>query len=173
MLKYNATLKPYARRLRGEMTDAEQKLWSRLRRRQIGSVQFYRQKPLGGYIVDFYAPAIRLVVEVDGSQHQLDKEGLKEILKSPLTPIFQRGVSSMSVTALTKGRILYVCHFSFRIGKSSMPATHFCQSGKPSMSAILHFCKSGNRSISALSPLCKRGAGGGALQGYLHNNVRI
>ena len=73
MLKYNATLKTFARRLRGDMTDAEQKLWSRLRRRQIGSVQFYRQKPLGGYIVDFYAPAIRLVVEVDGSQHQLDK----------------------------------------------------------------------------------------------------
>jgi very-short-patch-repair endonuclease len=32
-------------------------------------VQFYRQKPLGRYIVDFYAPSVRLVVEVDGSQH--------------------------------------------------------------------------------------------------------
>ena len=73
MLKYNATLRPLARRLRGGMTDAEQKLWSRLRRKQIGNVQFYRQKPLGGYIVDFYAPAMRLVVEVDGSQHQLEK----------------------------------------------------------------------------------------------------
>jgi very-short-patch-repair endonuclease len=73
LLKYNATLKTYDRRLRGEMTDAEQKLWSRLRRKQIGNVQFYRQKPLGVYIVDFYAPALRLVVEVDGSQHQLEK----------------------------------------------------------------------------------------------------
>ena len=32
-------------------------------------VQFYRQKPVGNYIADFYAPAARLVVEVDGSQH--------------------------------------------------------------------------------------------------------
>ena len=33
-------------------------------------VQFYRQKSIGSYVVDFYAPAARLVVEVDGSQHQ-------------------------------------------------------------------------------------------------------
>lgn len=32
-------------------------------------VQFYRQKPIGYYIADFYAPAARLIVEVDGSQH--------------------------------------------------------------------------------------------------------
>jgi very-short-patch-repair endonuclease len=32
-------------------------------------VQFYRQKPIGNYIVDFYAPAAQLVVEIDGSQH--------------------------------------------------------------------------------------------------------
>ena len=32
-------------------------------------VQFYRQKPIGDYIVDFYAPKAKLVVEVDGSQH--------------------------------------------------------------------------------------------------------
>jgi very-short-patch-repair endonuclease len=44
-------------------------LWARLRRKQILRVQFYRQKPIGNYIVDFYAPAARLVVEVDGSQH--------------------------------------------------------------------------------------------------------
>ena len=51
------------------MTDAEQKLWFRLRRKQVNGWQFYRQKPLGPYIVDFYCPAARLVVEVDGSQH--------------------------------------------------------------------------------------------------------
>jgi len=53
------------------MTDAEQVLWQRLRRKQIFGVQFYRQKPLLEYIVDFYCPAARLVVEVDGSQHAL------------------------------------------------------------------------------------------------------
>lgn len=51
------------------LTDAEQRLWGRLRRKQILGVQFYRQKPIGNYITDFYAPAARLVVEVDGSQH--------------------------------------------------------------------------------------------------------
>ena len=44
-------------------------MWSRLRNKQIGGVQFYRQKPIGSYVVDFYAPKLKLVVEVDGSQH--------------------------------------------------------------------------------------------------------
>ena len=51
------------------MTDAERRLWACLRRKQVESVQFYRQRPIGSYIVDFYAPGARLVVEVDGSQH--------------------------------------------------------------------------------------------------------
>ena len=44
-------------------------LWYRLRRKQILGVQFYRQKPIGNYIADFYAPAVKLVVELDGAQH--------------------------------------------------------------------------------------------------------
>jgi very-short-patch-repair endonuclease len=40
-----------------------------LRRKQISGIQFYRQKPIENYIVDFYAPAARLVIEVDGSHH--------------------------------------------------------------------------------------------------------
>ena len=51
------------------MTDSERSLWSRLRGNQISGVQFYRQKPLGSYIVDFYASKAKIVVEVDGSQH--------------------------------------------------------------------------------------------------------
>jgi len=73
MLKYNRHLKYKARRLRVELTDSESLLWSRLRRRQLLGVQFYRQKPVGSYIVDFYAPRARLVIEVDGSQH-LDRD---------------------------------------------------------------------------------------------------
>lgn len=69
MLKYNTSLKQPARKLRTDMTDAERLLWSRLRGKQILGVQFYRQKPLGPYLVDFHAPAAKLVVEVDGSQH--------------------------------------------------------------------------------------------------------
>jgi very-short-patch-repair endonuclease len=69
MLPYDQRLKGRARSLRANLTNAEQCLWARLRRKQILGVQFYRQKPIGNYIADFYAPAARLVVEVDGSQH--------------------------------------------------------------------------------------------------------
>jgi very-short-patch-repair endonuclease len=69
MLKYDTNLKQLARKLRTDMTDAERLLWSRLRGKQVLGVQFYRQKPIGPYIVDFHAPASRLVIEVDGSQH--------------------------------------------------------------------------------------------------------
>jgi very-short-patch-repair endonuclease len=69
MLKYNCNNKSKARALRSHMTDAEQLLWARLRRKQVLGISFYRQKPIGEYIVDFHAPAAKLVVEVDGSQH--------------------------------------------------------------------------------------------------------
>ena len=51
------------------MTDAEQALWYKVRRKQIQGMQFYRQKPLLSFIVDFYCPAAKLVIELDGSQH--------------------------------------------------------------------------------------------------------
>ena len=69
MLGYRKRLKPLARTLRSNMTDAEQLLWSRLRRKQLKGLQFYRQKPLGGFIVDFYCHSAKLVIELVGSQH--------------------------------------------------------------------------------------------------------
>ena len=69
MLLYNRQLKTKARSLRTNPTDAELHLWYRLRRKQILGVQFYRQKPIGNSIADFYAPAVKLVVELDGAQH--------------------------------------------------------------------------------------------------------
>jgi very-short-patch-repair endonuclease len=69
MLRYNKDLKSKARQLRKHMTDSEIILWSRLRGKQIRRVQFYRQKPIGEYIVDFYGPRAKIVVEIDGSQH--------------------------------------------------------------------------------------------------------
>jgi very-short-patch-repair endonuclease len=69
MLRYSANLKNLARDLRRNLTDSEQVLWHRLRGKQILGIHFYRQKPIGQYIVDFFAPRVKLVVEVDGSQH--------------------------------------------------------------------------------------------------------
>ena len=75
MQPYNKNLKQLSRDLRNNMTDAELLLWSKLRRKQILGLQFYRQKPVLNYIVDFYCPAINLVIECDGGQHYTD-EGL-------------------------------------------------------------------------------------------------
>ena len=56
------------------MTDAERKLWRHIRRKQIEGLQFYRQRPIGNYIVDFYCPDAGVVIEVDGGQHYAGKE---------------------------------------------------------------------------------------------------
>ena len=69
MEPYNRELKMRSRELRSSMTDAEIRLWSKLRRKQVHSFQFCRQKPIGNFIVDFYCPKARLVIEVDGGQH--------------------------------------------------------------------------------------------------------
>lgn len=76
MLKYNSNLKQNARRLRTTLTDSEQALWSRLRRKQICGIQFYRQKPIGGYIVDFYSFKAKIGIEIDGSQH-IELQGIE------------------------------------------------------------------------------------------------
>ena len=78
MLKYNAHLKDKARQLRKNLTDSEAALWSRLRNKQLLGIQFYRQKPIGEHIVDFFAPRANLVVEVDGSQHLGGDHALKD-----------------------------------------------------------------------------------------------
>ena len=69
MKRYDPKLKETSRLLRSSMTDAEQALWQRIRHKHIQGVQFYRQKPLSAFVVDFYCPAAKLVIELDGSQH--------------------------------------------------------------------------------------------------------
>jgi very-short-patch-repair endonuclease len=69
MLTYSKIVKPLARELRNNQTDAEVLLWSRIRRKQILGVQFNRQKPIDRYIVDFYSTSTKLVIELDGIQH--------------------------------------------------------------------------------------------------------
>ena len=55
------------------MTNAERHLWAKIRMKQLKEYQFYRQKPIGDYIVDFFCPRAKLVIEVDGSQHFSDE----------------------------------------------------------------------------------------------------
>ena len=61
---YQKRMKQYQRGY-ATMSDAEHQLWRKLRGKQILGVQFYRQKPLGDYIVDFYAYKVGLGIEVD------------------------------------------------------------------------------------------------------------
>jgi very-short-patch-repair endonuclease len=58
-----------ARGLRQRQTVAEKTLWARLRNRQLEGVKFRRQQPIGHYVVDFASFENRIVVEIDGGQH--------------------------------------------------------------------------------------------------------
>ena len=58
-----------ARELRKRQTDAERALWSELRNKQIEGVKFRRQQPIGPYIVDFVSLERKLIIEIDGGQH--------------------------------------------------------------------------------------------------------
>ena len=69
-MAYEPTLsRDTARTLRANATEAEQKLWSRLRKRQLHGFQFRRQYSIGPYFADFFCLKAKLVIEVDGSQH--------------------------------------------------------------------------------------------------------
>jgi very-short-patch-repair endonuclease len=70
---YNGNLIKHSQNLRCRPTDAERKLWSKLRLKQLLGYQFYRQRVIGNYIVDFCSPKLKLIIEVDGSQHYTDK----------------------------------------------------------------------------------------------------
>jgi very-short-patch-repair endonuclease len=60
----------FARQLRKTMTDAETRLWHELRAKRFESYKFRRQVPIGKYIADFACLTHKLIVEVDGSQHE-------------------------------------------------------------------------------------------------------
>ena len=63
-----------SRSLRRDSTDAEKKLWRKLRARQLAGAKFRRQHPLGPYILDFYCAEARLAIELDGGQHAFEEQ---------------------------------------------------------------------------------------------------
>jgi very-short-patch-repair endonuclease len=73
MLLYNTKLKKYSQELRKNMTETEKLVWSTVRGRQVEGLQFYRQRIIGNYIVDFYCPRVNLIIEIDGGQHYTDE----------------------------------------------------------------------------------------------------
>ncbi len=63
-----------ARSLRKSETDAERKIWQQLRSRNLNGAKFRRQHPEGQYIVDFICINEKLIIELDGSQHQRQQD---------------------------------------------------------------------------------------------------
>ena len=73
----NPDLKPFAQKLRREMTKEERHLWYDFLKGL--PITFNRQKVIGPYIVDFYCAQFKIVVELDGSQHYEDEGKAKDI----------------------------------------------------------------------------------------------
>lgn len=71
--KMTPNLTKCAKHLRRNSTQAEALLWSRLRARQVESTKFRRQQPIENFIVDFVSFEKRIVIELDGGQHAVDK----------------------------------------------------------------------------------------------------
>jgi very-short-patch-repair endonuclease len=67
---YNKNLKEFARELRTEtVSKAEKLLWKAILSRKQTGERFLRQRPIDNFIVDFFAPALGLIIEIDGSSH--------------------------------------------------------------------------------------------------------
>ena len=71
-----------ARQLRRDSTEAERKLWSKLNSLQLGGVKFRRQHPIGPYIVDFVSLDSKLVIEIDGGQHNYSSVEKRDELRT-------------------------------------------------------------------------------------------
>ena len=75
-------LKPFRKELRNHSTSAEATLWTYLQKSQLENRKFRRQHSLGNFIADFYSPAEKLVVELDGEQHYhepgMERDRIKE-----------------------------------------------------------------------------------------------
>lgn len=83
----------FARDLRQKFTDAEKALWMKLRNRQLEGVKFRRQQPIGSHIVDFVSFERKLIIEIDGGQH--NEERTKERDEERTMRLEERGYRLM------------------------------------------------------------------------------
>jgi very-short-patch-repair endonuclease len=70
----DSTPKNFVRALRRNQTEAEKRLWRKLRSREFQGVKFRRQQPLGPYVADFCSFQNKVIIELDGGQHALTNE---------------------------------------------------------------------------------------------------
>ena len=69
-MRASTHMRDRAKELRRAMTVSEQRLWNWLRNRTFDGFKFRRQVPVGPYVLDFYCPALKLAIEVDGRYHE-------------------------------------------------------------------------------------------------------
>ena len=74
---YNPRLKQIARKLRKDMTLSEILLWNEIKGKKVLGYDFHRQKPIDEYVVDFYCPRLKLVLEIDSDSHDGKEESDK------------------------------------------------------------------------------------------------
>jgi very-short-patch-repair endonuclease len=101
---YSPEMSDVAQRLRKSATSAERRLWEVVRDRRCG-YRIYRQVPAGQYVVDFYCPAVRLAIEVDGPIHDLPEVQQRDVTRE-LALINDLG---MTILRLSNDEVL---HFS-------------------------------------------------------------
>jgi very-short-patch-repair endonuclease len=92
-VRFNRTIAKtsWARRLRQNAPEAEARLWYYLRNRHLG-VDFRRHHPAGRYVLDFYCPALRLAIEVDGGQYASTRVAKRDQMRTRW--LAERGVTS-------------------------------------------------------------------------------
>jgi 5-methyltetrahydrofolate--homocysteine methyltransferase len=78
----NSSVTEAAKRLRQKQTEAERKLWFKLRDNQVCGNKFRRQEPIGTYIVDFVNFEKKLIVEVDGSSHNTKNVKMNDVYRT-------------------------------------------------------------------------------------------
>ncbi len=75
-------LKPHRKLLRQKATLAEQMLWEEVRKKKICDLRFHRQFSIGSYVIDFYCPAVKLAIELDGGYHSTIDQTVYDVQRS-------------------------------------------------------------------------------------------
>lgn len=123
-LPYNPKLKQRARELRKAGNLSEVLFWNIVKSKKFLGLNFHRQKIIGNYIVDFYCPVYRLVIEIDGSSHN-DKEEYDSIRDEYLNSLDLKVIHILDKDIKTNLEcvILWLEEFVSRLPRQSTTAT--------------------------------------------------
>lgn len=122
-----------AKALRSNATEAERKLWALLRGKKMAHLRFRRQQPIGPYIVDFFCPAAKLVVELDGGQHGEDARVAYDAARTRWLEDHGYRVLRFSNTEFLKDRNMALDSIARAIGGDATPLPEPPSAVRPSL----------------------------------------